>query len=245
MRFHNNIELVVFLVPLLWPWISVMWFEKEFLFFKIFPHWGHSRHGVSKCNVSMCLLPLCLFKKSLPQIIQLQLDFLSDGSICTRCSSMAPRMKLIICNMLSIPTATYQLSLLSLTSWTERDDIASAPLPKLNHSAANFTRRVEVNESRSFLIFALWVDLSTVSRRFVRTTFWQDRFMRLFSGGLAWMFCQEDVLTGGSYWHKVNGSNLHFADLFRDTPLDHICRAKKRAPNTVFGHIWVHIWQNV
>ena len=245
MRFHNNIELVVFLVPLLWPWISVMWFEKEFLFFKIFPHWGHSRHGVSKCNVSMCLLPLCLFKKSLPQIIQLQLDFLSDGSICTRCSSMAPRMKLIICNMLFIPTATYQLSLLSLTSWTERDDIASAPLPKLNHSAANFTRRVEVNESRSFLIFALWVDLSTVSRRFVRTTFWQDRFMRLFSGGLAWMFCQEDVLTGGSYWHKVNGSNLHFADLFRDTPLDHICRAKKRAPNTVFGHIWVRIWQNV
>ena len=150
MRFHNNIELVVFLVPLLWPWISVMWFEKEFLFFKIFPRWGHSRHGVSKCNVSMCLLPLCLFKKSLPQIIQLQLDFLSDGSICTRCSSMAPRMKLIICNMLSIPTATYQLSLLSLTSWTERDDIASAPLPKLNHSAANFTGRVEVevNESR-------------------------------------------------------------------------------------------------
>ena len=237
MRFHNNIELVVFLVPLLWPWISVMWFEKEFLFFKIFPHWGHSRHGVSKCNVSMCLLPLCLFKKSLPQIIQLQLDFLSDGSICTRCSSMAPRMKLIICNMLSIPTATYQLSLLSLTSWTERDDIASPPLPRLNHSAANFTRRVEVevNECRSFLIFALWVDLSTV-----RTTFWQDRFMRHFfrRTGL-------DVVTGGAYWHKVNWSNLYFADLFRDTPLDHICRAKKRASNTVFGHIWVRIWQNV
>ena len=178
MRFHNNIELVVFLVPLLWPWISVMWFEKEFLFFKIFPHWGHSKHGVSKCNVSMCLLPLCLFKKSLPQIIQLQLDFLSDGSIWTRCSSMAPRIKLIICNMLSIPSATIQLSLLSLTSWTERDDIASPPVPKLDHSAANFTRRVEVEEvsgSISFLIFALWM-ISFHGQQ----TFCQDRFMRHF-----------------------------------------------------------------
>ena len=94
--YHDNIGLIPFRVPLLWPWINVMWFENEFLFFNIFPHWGHSREGVSKCKVSTCLLPLPLFKKSLPQIKQLQLDLLSDGSIWARCSSKAPKMKHII-----------------------------------------------------------------------------------------------------------------------------------------------------
>ena len=187
MRFHNNIELVVFLVPLLWPWISVMWFEKEFLFFKIFPHWGHSKHGVSKCNVSMCLLPLCLFKKSLPQIIQLQLDFLSDGSIWTRCSSMAPRIKLIICNMLSILTATNQLSLLSLTFGQKEMTLLPRPCLKLDHSAANFTRKVEGEVSSSISFLAQICSFQG------QHTFCQDRLRRfvrtvlcdIFSGGPA------------------------------------------------------------
>ena len=60
------------------------------------------------------------------------------------------------CNMQYIPTATNQLSLLSLTFGQKEMTLLSRPCLKLDHSAANFTRKVEgeVSSSISFLRFA-------------------------------------------------------------------------------------------